>query len=109
LVASAGEVRRWRDEEWRTSVRVRETYTRCSGGCLFSGERCPLDGWASPATLQIFRLKLALRAAGVEPTLERLRAELAGSVDQLTLELLVEVAFPDKESVLSAFAPVERH
>ncbi len=83
-----------------------EVFTRCSGGCLFSTRVCPRDGWSSEDTRKVFDAKARLKASGVIPTVARLREDLVGKVDQNTLDWLVEVNFPDENSITDCFIPL---
>ena len=89
-------------------MKLIEVYIRCSGDCLFATLHCPRDGWSTQDTQAIYRMKVALRRAGITPSVERIRSELAGKVDPEALDRLVEVTFPDERLVVDCFVPFEQ-
>jgi len=88
-------------------MKIIEIYTRCSGDCLFSTLRCPMDGWSTADTQLIYRTKMALRDSGVTVTLDCIKAELMGKVDARTLDSLVEITFSDPQFHSDCFVPRE--
>jgi hypothetical protein len=79
-------------------------FMRCNSGHYFAGPvpSCPLDGWSCSETNLIFKAAQRLSAAGVMPTIERLRAE---DISQEALDRTIIIQFGSDASAFEALAP----
>jgi hypothetical protein len=79
-------------------------FMRCNSGHYFTGPvpSCPLDGWSDPETRLVFLAAERLIAAGVTPTIDRLRAE---DISQDALDRTIIIQFGSDASAFEALAP----
>src|SRR5436190_4301668 len=77
-------------------------YCRCNGGDYFVGTMCPMDGWSSPASVELADAVDRLARAGRRLSIEDLRAT---GVSEATLARTIVIDFGSAASAFDALTP----
>ena len=80
-------------------------FTRCSGGCFFATDYCPIDGWTSPETLRVKQVARELELDGLPLTIPNL---LARGLSPEVLNQILIITFPPGEKGWNYFVPGQR-
>lgn len=77
-------------------------YVRCNSGHYFEGTHCPLDGWSSPASVEVAAAVAALGGQGIRPSIDTLRT---AGLSTEAIERCIVVEFGNDASVFESIAP----
>jgi hypothetical protein len=81
---------------------MHRAFFRCNSGHYFACEGCPLDGWSSAESAELFWAVVKLQTMRQELTLSHLReAGLSESASRRT----IVIEFGDEQSAVDAISP----